>query len=225
MSQAPQKVSTALHNTKLRLSVPCPTAKGKYSTLSYDIWNNNPRIVVSTNDPALMSPASGYGKITAALDTTVFNVYLELLSKVIESKENTKYKIENFGNVKGGDPKVPQHLTDLYVGRDDDGVFVSVISKQQGMPVIKFPFNISDPRYHIVKNATGEPVSKSEMSTIAARAYLRLLTQVMGHLTVSNWVKPEPYIPGNKPGGYSKPAYSQPSQGGSSMVDDENIPF
>lgn len=183
----PQK--TFLANPKLRLTTPCPTAKGKYSNLSFDIWNSNPRVVVTTNDPNLANPENGYGRITAALDAPTMMAFIELMKQVVNTPESTKIKIENFGNQKGGDPKVPSHLTDLWIGKDDNGlVFISVINTQPGWPVIKFIFSASDSRYHKVYHGDGTEFTKAEYSVLYAKSYIRLLTEVYNSLFVRDYV-------------------------------------
>lgn len=215
-----QKVKTILNSPKLSLSAPNPMVKGKYAKLSFDLYNNNPRIVVSTNDPSLQVPEKGYGRITAALDVPVFFSFIELLKQVISNKEPSKFKIENFGNQKGGDPKVPVHLTDLWVGRGEDGaIFISAISKMEGFPTIKFVFAPSDSRFHKYFHGNGTEFSKAELSNLHAKAWVTILEEVMGHLVVTNYVEPPPYQGKggynnnrNQGGGYQKPAYNQQSQ-------------
>lgn len=216
MAQANPKVKTVLNSPKLRLVAPCPTAKGKFSHLSFDIYMNNPRVVVATNDPALMSPEKGFGRIQAAMDMPTFYVFLELLNAAINSKEPIKNKIENFGHQKGGDPKVPVLLTDLWIGRDDTGnIFISVINKQEGWPVIKFTFSVADERYVKVWHGDGSEWTKAERSSVYARAYVKMLSEAMGNLMVSHYVEPPPYVPnkggnswnkGGQSGGYQKPS-------------------
>jgi hypothetical protein len=226
-------------NPKLTLVSANPQAKGKYAKLSFDLYNNNPRLVVATNDPTLQVPEKGYGRITAALDTPAFFSFIELLKEAINNKEPSKFKIENFGMQKGGDPKVPAHLTDLWVGRGEDGaVFVSVISKADGYPVIKFVFAPSDSRYHKYYHGNGSEFSKAELSNLHAKAYVTILEEIMSNLLVSNYVEPAPYQ-GNKggynnnrggQGGYQKPAYNnqQPQSypgDGAADTDGDAIPF
>ena len=91
--QKPVKVKTALNNNKLALSAPCPTAKGKRSTLGFDFTNNNPSIVVRTNDPADITPATNYGTISAKMDLPIFFAFLTTLNEVIESTGEMKKKI------------------------------------------------------------------------------------------------------------------------------------
>jgi hypothetical protein len=234
MAQTNQKVKTVLNSPKLRLVAPCPTAKGKWSHLSFDIYMNNPRIVVATNDPSMMSPEKGFGRIQAALDMPTFYAFIELLTMAINSKEATKSKIENFGHQKGGDPKVPTLLTDLWVGRDDAGlIFISAISKQDGWPVIKFTFGPADERYHKFYHGDGSEFSKAERSNVYARAYAKMLSEAMGNLMVSHYVEPPPYVPnkgggnwnkGNSSGGYQKPSTYVDNSSDDSSGDD-GIPF
>ncbi len=225
------KAKNILNDPKLTLVAQNPTVKGKWSKLSFGIYNNNPRLIVSTNSPDLQNQENNYGRITAALDNPAFFTFLELLKQSINSKEAIKYKVENFGFKKGEDPKTPAHLTDLWVGRGEDGViFISVINKAEGWPTIKFTFGPSDIRYHKFYHGNGTEFSKAEISTLYAKAYSNILQEVVSTLIVDNFVEPPPYNGGNKSGGYNKnnnynkgnsyQAKSEPE----SIVDDD-IPF
>lgn len=228
MSDKPQKVKIGLDSPKLRISAPCPTAKGKYSTLSFGLWMNNPRLIVSTNDPALIA-STRHGKIQAALDMPTMFCFIEMLKDAVKSKEAIKSKIETYGMSSNKDDKSPVHLTDVWVGRDDSGsVFVSVISKQEGWPVIKFIFGPSDGRFQKFVHSNGTEYSKAEASNRYANSYISLLTNCFSHLVISHYVEPPPFIPGNK-GGYgggNKPAYQNNQyQSKQNDIPDDDIPF
>lgn len=193
-----------LNNPKIRLSAPCPTAKGKYSNLGFDMWQNNPRIVVSTNDPSMMNKDRQFGKITAAMESPTFFLFLEMIKDAFTSKEEMKQNLQLFGNPKGGGgPGVePVHLTDVWIGRDAEGcIFVSVVKKEEGWPIIKFIFGYPDRRFVRAKEQGGQEFDKARISQGYARAYYELLKATMGSLIIDSYVEPPPYIPGNK-GGY-----------------------
>lgn len=192
MSDNQQKpAKTIFASTKLRLTAPCPTAKGKWSNLSFDIWNSNPRIVVTTNDPALANPENQYGRITAALDAITMMAFIEILKTVAKSEGPTKTKIENYGTKRGGDPKIPEHLTDLWVGKDDNGiVFISVLNKAEGWPTIKFTFGPSDGRYHKIFKGDGSEYTKSDVSSVYALAYSELVSGLYTKMFAHDYVHP-----------------------------------
>lgn len=190
-----------LNNPKIRLQAPCPTAKGKFSTLAWDVWMNNPRFVVATNDPTMMVKERGFGRIQAAMEPPTFMVFLELLDNCINATEAVKFKVANSGKDKaGGFDPVP--TSDLHVGRDAEGcIFVSVVSKEEGWPVIKFVFSAPDQRFHKLYHGNGTEFTKAEISVIYAKAYRKLLEVAMMNVLDTHYVEPPPFVPGNK-GGY-----------------------
>lgn len=222
-----------LNNAKIRLQAPCPTAPGKFSSLAWDVWMNNPRFVVATNDPTMMSKERGFGRIQAAMEPPTFMVFLELLDLCINSTEACKYRVANSGKDKaGGFDPVP--TSDLHVGRDADGcIFVSVVSKEEGWPVIKFVFSAPDQRFHKLYHGNGTEFTKAEISVIYAKAYRKLLEVAMMNVLDTHYVEPEPYVPGNKGGygggqrngggngggGYQKPAETTTTSGANEFDD------
>ena len=218
----------ALNHNKLRLQTACPTAKGKYANLSWDVYGNNPRIVVATNDPALATLDRKFGRITAAMDTPTFEVFLELLDQAIASEGPTRSKIECYTMPKGSTFSTPPILaSDVFVGKDQEGcVFISVVMREQeGWPVVKFIFSAPDARFHKIYRTDGTELSKTEMSGLYARAYRRMLATMMPAVLVANYVEPPPYNPGGPRGGNGTPprAPSAPSSapaGGDDNFDD-----
>lgn len=236
--QKPKRVKHALNNPKLRISAPNPAVKGVYSTLAFDVYQNNPRIVVDTKDPSLANPDNGYGRITAALDPTVFGVFLEFLDKSIKSDGATKFKIENYGfeYVNGQRSQEAAHLSDVWVGKEADGtVFISVISKKPGFPTIKFPFGLSDQRWHKIYHGDGTQFTKAELSEKAAAAYLRLLTNLVPNVLDTHYYDAPPNTNwknkgngggygGNRGGNGGGGGYNKPAPAAADLGDDD-LPF
>lgn len=202
MSDKPVKVKHILNSPKIRLNTPCPTARGKISSMSWDTYMNNPRIVVKVNDPAFASPEKSYGNIQAAMEPPTFYLFLDFLDIAIRSEGQTKNKLELRSTARGN-PNETVVVADVWVGKDNDGcVFVSVIKRdQEGWPVIKFIFGPPDERFVKVFKADGTEYSKAELSVGYGRAYRKLLENTMSNVLDSKYVEPPPYIPGNK-GGY-----------------------
>lgn len=223
------KKKTILSMAKLKLTAPCPTAKGKWSNLGYDIYNNNPRVVVATNDPEFTTKERSFGRIQAAMDPALFYMYLELLKRAADSKEACGWKVTNSGASRS-DPKAVTHMSDLHVGKGEDGcVYVSVTSPDNAWPKIKFTFGPSDGRFATFTHKNGAEFSKAELSCLAAKGHYNMLSEIIGNLLVVNYVEPEPWN-GNKGGG-GKPAYNnnksnyQASGSSSSEADDGDLPF
>jgi hypothetical protein len=210
MSDKPEKIYHVLQSNKIRLSAPCPTAKGKFSTLGWDIYMNNPRFVLDVKDPSLASPEYNFGRVQGAMEPATFYAFLEQLDTAIKSTEEWKTKLELFGNAKGQPGEVVA-LSDLWVGKDKEGcVYLSLISKKDGFPTIKFIFSAPDHRFTKHKDMTGMDLNKADTSVLYAKAYLRMLTVMMGAVLVKDYVKPLPFVPGNKPNGNNYPPKATP---------------
>ncbi|WP_186310586.1 hypothetical protein [Paraburkholderia sp. BCC1886] len=182
----------AFDNRKLHLSTPCPTAKGKYSSLQLNLFKNNPRITVYTNDPDDQGADKQYGKITANLDAVVFMVFLQKLNSVLEAPAGTedKVKIENKNFIFPGGKRSesPVVVSELHCGKDAEGVvWVSVTAKDR--PRIKFPFGSND--FHAFFHKTGEQYSKGECSVLFAKGWIKLLEIMMAVMLCDNYVEPE----------------------------------
>lgn len=237
--QKPVRKKNALNNPKIRMSAPNPNVKGVFSTLSWDLYQNNPRIIADTKDPSLSSPDNGYGRITAALEPITFGIFLGMLETAIKSKEAFKNKIETFSHEYVNNQRSQEaiHSSDIWVGKDTEGhVFMSVVSKKPNFPVIKFIFGTPDQRYHKFYHADGTPLSKAELSVYAAIAYLNLLRSLVPSVMDTHYYEAPPNpnwknnngggnrgYNSNNGGGYKKPA--APANSGGSDIEDNDIPF
>lgn len=202
--QPPKK--HALNNPKIRLSAPNPQCKGVYANLSWDIYQNNPRIVVDTKDPQFKNPENGYGRIQAAMDPVILSMFLENLQWAIDLETTDKRRISNYGSDRnaprytpGTPPPPPVHLTDVWVGRDADmNVFISVVNQKENWPKIKFLFDVPDRRFVKFYKGDGTELTRGELSTLAAKSYLRLLTSLMPAVLATTY---EHVMPANFSGG------------------------
>ena len=180
---------TFLGISKLSIMAPCPTAKGKYSQLTYDIYKGSPRIVVKTNDPG---DTRNYGRIVAAFSPADFYYYLEVLEKhLLDTTVDTKTKVECYNHsFEGG--KRSQDITlqnDVWVGRDKEGLlFISLIDKTaEDRPVIKFVFDLPDTRYHKCYHGDGSMYTKPERGNLVARVHLSALRGILPHLMLASF--------------------------------------
>ena len=195
--QKPQRKKNAFQNPKIRLSAPNPMLKtGPWATLGFDFIQNNPRIVVDTKDPNLSGPENGYGRITAPLDSVVFLMLIEGIQAAIQAKEAMKLKIENSNHefVNGQRSAEIAHLTDIWIGKDAEGqVFISVVkANASNWPSIKFTFGPADRRYHKFFKEDGNEWSKAELSVLAAKAYVRLLTGLLPCIADTHYYEAPP---------------------------------
>lgn len=180
--QRPERKKNAFNNSKITLSAPHPSAKGTYCQLAFDVWNNNPRVVVNTRDPNLQGRENDFGKITAAMDPVSFQMLIELIRAAVKSQGKFKNKIEcnNHEYVGGQRSQDIKTLADIIVCKDDDGVvFISVKSSKPSWPVVRFDFGFSDRRYHGLVKGDGTPWTKAEVSGIAALAFTNLLSALL----------------------------------------------
>ena len=203
---ATPKKKSVFSSTHMQLSAPCPTAKGKFSTLMLDFYNGSPRLVVRTGDPADQS--IDYGRIQAALNPQVFNMLIILLKRAIAATKAEKWKIEchNYDRVNGQRAQELSHISDVWVGRDDEGmIFISVLAKNAASrPVIKFNFAPRDTRYHPMFHGNGSSFSKSEISQLTAESFAMSWEQMASIIMVDEFVPPPApdFSKGKGGGGY-----------------------
>lgn len=227
------RVKNALDNRKLNLSTPCPGVQGKWSSLIWGLYANNPRITVYTNDPNDTGADKGYGKINANLDLPVFYMLTGLITKAIDyvataDKPDWKDKVENkgftfFGGKKSDKPAV---ISSVWVGKDKEGVvWISVVAKDR--PIIKFSFAPSD--FHNFVHGDGTPYTAGEASVLFADGYVTLLENMMTHMACNNYVEPPPRDPpaGAQRGGnsYGGGRSNGGGNSGGGMEMDDDLPF
>ena len=195
--QKPPRKKNAFNNPKIRLSAPNPMMKtGPWATLGFDFIQNNPRVVVDTKDPNLSGQENGYGRITAPLDPVVFMILIEGIQAAIQAKEAFKLKIENSNHEFVGGQRSAEitHLTDIWVGKDAEGqIFISVVkANASNWPSIKFVFAPADRRYHKFFKEDGTEWNKAELSVLAAKSYVRLLTGMMPSIADTHYYEAPP---------------------------------
>lgn len=198
----PPRKKIALDNRKLSLFAPCPSAPGKTASLSWRLVSNNPRITVYTNDPADMTEKNGNGLIAAALDAPIFFMLMRLMYNIIDAAPGTKEKIENKNFIFPGGKRSekPVVVSEIIVGKDDDGVvFISVVAYDKQRPRIKFELLPSE--FHSLYHQNGQQFTKGEASALYARGYIQCLEGLMSHLLVTEWVEPEKKDNGNNRNG------------------------
>lgn len=229
MADKPEKAKCALNNSKIALSAPCPGMgpNAKHATLKFEIFQNNPRIVVRSNDPSEANRDKNFGEIKAAMDPTVFYAFLEFLKIATDSPTEIKNKIENWNHdfIDGQRSENPVHVSDTWVGKDKDGcVFISVISTKENRHAIKFITVDADKRWHKFIHSDGRQYTMAEASVIKARAWYNLLSNLVGNLLVSTYVEPPPYIPGGGAGSNYRNR-SNSNNSNNNNISDGDLPF
>lgn len=216
----PQVKKNALSNSKISLAA--PNNVGKKATMIFKLKKNNPQIMVYTNEPN--DANENYGRIDAALDTPVFNAYLEMLR---EAATNTNFKKEQIHNKNyifpgGKRSEAPVHVSTLWVGRDEDGTVWTAVSAK-GRPMIKFSF--ISPDFHTFAGADGNPMPRGDASKYITLGFVNMLTQIMNHLQVIEYEEPviKQQQQNNRNGNYN--SSNNNSSGGDDFGSINDIPF
>ena len=235
----PEIKKIALNNMKLGLRVPCPTAEGKFSSLSWGLNKNNPYIRVYTGDPADENERTKNGRIQAELDLPHMYLIFQLIRTAVSKENGWKncLEIKNFIFPGGKKSEKPVNTCDIWVGKDKEGcVYISLIDKLiKDRPVIKFDIAMNG-YWMNLKHGDGQPYTKVETSTMFALGYATYLEEVYAHLSVTEFVPYESKSKDAGKGGYSRGGNNQRFGGGnnynnrnnessSSNDEDDEIPF
>lgn len=182
----------ALDNRKLSLSAPLPNGGGKKSSLQWSLVSNNPRITVFTNDPN--DANNNYGKISANLDLPKFYEFMLKLRQAADAPGEYKSYVENLGFTFYGGKRsdTPAVLSQLFVGKDKDGVVWMSVTDAQKKERPRIKFNFGTPDFHTWHHGDGTPYSAGEASKLAAEAYYLMLTNLMTHMAAMHYVEPPP---------------------------------
>ena len=228
--QRPQRVKNALDNKKLTMYEACPTTtgKGKFSSLTWGLYSNNPRVTVYTNDPEDNTERNNYGKISANLDMPVFFSFLQKLQAAINAPGEFKEHVSNLNHTFFGGKRSPEpvEVSELWAGKTADGrVWISVIDKiNKNRPRIQFFFKKA--QYHNFIHADGTPLSDAENSVLAAQSMHNLLSQMMPILACMNYVEPPPRDNNRSGGnGYQNRGGSNQSSSYDNSSQSDDIPF
>lgn len=217
----PQRKKNALDNRHLKLSAPCPTAQGKWSTLGWGLYKNDqPRITVYTNDPA--DSGNDNGMIKVPMTAPTFFSLMQWLNVCAASTEVMRHKIEVKDFVYPGGKRSNEKVivAVLWVGRDEEGqVWLSPQSTDSSRPKIKFPIGPGDSSNWF--DAQGSEVSKGTLSKLYTEAYVRMVGDVMTELLVSEYKEPEQ----KQQGGQQQQQRPQQQQQNNSNNFDDDLPF
>lgn len=156
---------------KFKMFTKSPGSDTQRSSLSWSTYRGNPRATVFTG-----VPNDGKGVLHAAMNPETFLIFLDLFEKIAKTEKEDKIKLECSTIVKTGDSKEKVHVSDLWFGKDAEGVmWISVVAENR--PKIKFEFRISD--FHKFTHGNGQPLTNSEGSCLQALACARALREVI----------------------------------------------
>ena len=171
----PPMKKNILNENKIKLyGVPLEGSK-RAPTLSFSVIANMPRMTVFFNDNA-------NNRATAAMAPGAFFTFLEMVLEVCNAPADTLWPVYNFT----GPPNEKIQVSTTYVGKDQKGqVYVSIGEKDK--PKTKFIFRADS--YHHIKDKSGEDLSEALVSTLVARAWVRMLGEFISQLLVDNFVE------------------------------------
>ena len=144
----------------------------KRARFQFGIRDGYPRVTVFTG-------AMGKdGIIPGPMDMEAFYAYAEKLNEVSRGPNDTKYVFTLKTSVYENDKptKDKKVVSQLFLGKDEKGVVWTGL-QAEGQPKLKFTFGFTD--YIELRKGDGSHVTEAEISSIAARAYATMLTQMV----------------------------------------------
>lgn len=178
----------SLDNTKFNLTT--QNEKGRRATLKIELINNNPRITIYTGDPD--DQENNHGRIQAKLDAVIYMLMIDRLEDMARKGDGKKiYSVNNeLERFKDKKPTGEWYTANtLKFGRDDDGqVWLSVIERNRP----KLKFIITNPAYHVLKNADGSDLPVGEVSRLFTLAWCGVQRAIIGPCMNANYVPPKP---------------------------------
>lgn len=192
-----QRDKNLLDSKRIVLSVPCPVKGVKgFSELHFYANNDNPGITVYTRDPN--DKDNNFGRIQAKFGILDFQVLMEQLKVVTESKE--PMKLESFCQAPVGQDKKKSDIARVEVGKNPAGIVYIMVEDllKSSRPKIHFPFT---PTYwhHLARN--GERMNEAEVSVLVARGFYNLVSRIATTVSINTYKHPEPKTPGQGGGG------------------------
>lgn len=193
-----------------RLGLAATTESGKTVTLSWGVMDENPRIIVKTDEEP--TPENGYGKITAALDTVEAGTIFATLRAALDWKPGEKVKLPNRSTyVDRQRFDKPQEVNSVAIGKDNEGcIWMTVL--QEGRPQQRFYFMPN--QWWDYVNGDGTKPERSALSAIVVRGYLEIAPGILAAAIAEVAAMRMGEAPeGGSSGGYQKPAYQGNSGG------------
>lgn len=227
-------VPNAMDDRKLGLSAPPIEGAKMPASLRFTFPNGNPRGVADFGP--------GIPSIPAKMDMLDFFRLLEMVKKSIADKEENRWMMtlkapaqqaprEDGGFAKKGPPELQ---STIMVGRSDKGkLYISILSPDDSKPKVRFYFGQG--YFSNISRKSGEPIPDSEISDLAATAWVSMYEKLIPAAHFATFKPREPKEAGAGGGGFRKeyPAKSQSSsqnddsdiKKGDSAFFDDDIPY
>lgn len=226
--QFPAPKRTIINSNVFNMMAPCPSAEGKWSSFTLNAGNDGLSITVWTRDPQDANNQNGSIKFKAPLPLAF--MIIKAVEEIARGKyKERSFKHEDFTFQQGGKRSEKKVLiSTLIVGRDDNGIYISVRSYKNDRPRINFYFGAAILRSYEVLDEHGNKMSMADVSRDAAFAYVDALGRVLAHILAKEYKHPEPKVGGSQQGGSrsnNNGGGSSGSSGSTSVGDDDENYF
>ena len=213
-------VPNAMDDRKLGLSAPPIEGAKMPASLRFTFPNGNPRGVADFGP--------GIPSIPAKMDMLDFFRLLEMVKKSIADKEENRWMMtlkapaqqaprEDGGFAKKGPPELQ---STIMVGRSDKGkLYISILSPDDSKPKVRFYFGQG--YFSNISRKSGEPIPDSEISDLAATAWVSMYEKLIPAAHFATFKPREPKEAGAGGGGFRKEYPAKPQS--SSQNDDGDI--
>jgi hypothetical protein len=149
----------------------------KQLRLTFGCSNGYPNVNVETDEEGEPSLENGFLRVSSRLSSVNFNTLVALVKMATKQEPGWKQKIECYHTWKDGrQHDEPQHINDLIVGVDNQGlIFISI--SQAGRTTTKFVFGPTD--WHAYKKEDGSPWEQKELNHFCAISHVEGLLIAM----------------------------------------------
>lgn len=156
---------------------------GRVPTLYVDTKNNNPRIMVRLNN----GKQGEEGRLELNMDLPTLSAILVMMEDAIRSKQPIVQRVDvkkTGWDRQANKPRDPYTYASIFVGKDADGLeFIGVQQKQ-----LKITFHFTEAEFHpFIDTSTGQPASRQYVSNILARAWVKIMSQVVPLILSHVW--------------------------------------
>lgn len=165
------------------------TKPGRPPRLFFEVHGNYPRIRIRLNN----GQQGEQGRIDLALDLVALSAIIEMIDQAAKSQQPMSNAIEvkkrGFDR-QANKPTEPYTQALIVIGRSQEGnVFFGVQrGNKNSKNYLKLNFHFTPPEFHPVINLqTGQPAERSVVSTLIARAWVRLLSELMFLINAHIW--------------------------------------